>query len=199
MFSPNPGQRNRPCRSQIFQIFSPIQSWHFIVQSLYLRITSEPVDVKYFGHAATGLFHLEPMLNVFTGVVAEERSGRKRIVHHFMSRIFCSWSRLGAHRCSYKHAVLPIKRFVNQRDTCGPSSTKDDGCDRYSCGIFPFGIYRRALRSWHTKSEKQLKSLKQANNYCNSLFVFKDWKVPLGDDHLTPNRDDMTAIDLAAG
>lgn len=119
---------------------------------IYFWIATEPIDVEDFGHFASGFLHFQPVSDVVAGVVAEKRPGWKRIVHDFMAGIFGRRCGLRADSGTDKNTVLPVERFVNQRDANRTASAKNDGIDRHSGGIFPVRIDRRALASRNTKS-----------------------------------------------
>lgn len=54
-------------------------------QYIYLFVLPEPVDVEDLGHVAALLRHGQPVPQVVSEVVAEERSHCERIVHHYFS------------------------------------------------------------------------------------------------------------------
>lgn len=51
----------------------------------YLVILPEPVDMEDLWHLAPRLWHRQPMLQVLAEVVAEERTHRERVVHHYFT------------------------------------------------------------------------------------------------------------------
>lgn len=91
-------------------------------------------------HLPARLLHIHPVLDVLSGVVAEERPGREGVVHDVPGGILRCGCRLGADGCPDEHPVTPVEGLVDQRDSCGPPAPKDDGRDGNAFRILPLGI-----------------------------------------------------------
>ena len=92
------------------------------------------------------------MADVVTGIVTKKRTGRKRIVHDFVTGIFSRRSGFRTDCGADKDSVLPVERFVNQRNAGRTTPAENYGVDRYSGRIFPIRINGRTLSSRNAES-----------------------------------------------
>ena len=75
----------------------------------------EPVDHEELGRFGQQFAHVEPVLEVGTEVVAEERSHGERVVHHLLPLVLRCCRGLGLDGGPQKDAVLPGDSFISRK------------------------------------------------------------------------------------
>lgn len=110
-------------------------------------VFSEPVDVVHFRQFAAGhcRLHGQPVLQVMSEVVAEERPHGEWIVHDGLPLVLRRGGGLRLHGSTDEHSVFPVERLVHQGHSLRTSSAEQNGVDGHAFGRLPVGIDNRTL------------------------------------------------------
>ena len=108
-------------------------------QERIVVVTAEPVDVEDLRQlGAFGLADVQPVLEVVTDVVADERTHGHGVAADNADLAFSGGGLFGGQDRAHEHTVLPVVRFGHQRHR-GLATTAEQDCrNRDAVGVLPF-------------------------------------------------------------
>src|SRR5271165_4082539 len=115
-------------------------------QKLSILVLAKPVHVENLWQRCIRLgSHLEPVGEVVPHVIAAKRKHGHRVVTQATNLSGDGGSGFAADNGAEEGAMLPVEGFSDQRNNAFAASTEEDGVDRHTFGVLPFGSDRRAL------------------------------------------------------
>ena len=94
----------------------------------------------------------EPVLQVSSKVVSEERTHREGIVHDALRGMLGGCGGLRLQRSSQEDSVLPVEGLSHKRNTLGTTASEENGLDLNSLGIFPVRVEDWAILAGRAES-----------------------------------------------
>ena len=122
--------------------------------------TAEPVNQEDRRHAVAALFtHIDPVLQVVTGVVAHERKHSHRIVAQGADAALCCSGLARGQQGTDHGAVVPVKGLGYQRNGGLAAAAEEDGVDLHALPIVVLRSGARALGNRDAVTRVRVRSL----------------------------------------